>query len=540
MNEIFKNKGDSEESKNYRGISLVYLLSKVYDLILGNRFMIWFKKICNDAQTAYQDGKSSADHVFFLRCLVQQAIRYDEKIFLIAADFDGAFDRISRSLLIRKLIRFGAGTVFVACIASMYMHTDNIIFRDKEFVTYKLLSGIKQGLPLSPLLFIFYINDIFDTFKRIHGRCVDNIYQLIHLLVHADDVTLLATLRDCAIKKLQTLSEYCNNNFIVPQFTKCMFIVINGSEDDKISLPFGNSLLENVNYLEILGSHLVQSGSLMEELELHMNKRFYSCIKFFNFCKENKLAPLSVRLKSLRGCVMMSLLHNCEAFGNKVPKSLESVYHKLIRTALRVRTNTPKLLLYVESGLLPIKALIEARQYKFFTRFQKSLDPDADRFIVFNKLVQNPSRYLKHYLTLHAKYSCHRDIYRSYINDVKSNIRKQASKSSGGTRYKTYISINPNLEETPFIQCMHPFSADIVRFRLGSHSLPIEKGRWSRLEREDRLCNVCGVVGDEHHIIYECSQIFRGDLSLSNDISCIWKEEDVFRLFGRIRETDYL
>ena len=116
MNEIFKNKGDPEESKNYRGISLVYLLSKVYDLILGNRFMKWFKKICNDAQTAYQDGKSSADHVFFLRCLVQQAIRYNEKIFLITADFDGAFDRISRSLLIRKLIRFGAGTVFVACI----------------------------------------------------------------------------------------------------------------------------------------------------------------------------------------------------------------------------------------------------------------------------------------------------------------------------------------------------------------------------------------------------------------------------------------
>ena len=167
-------------------------------------------------------------------------------------------------------------------------------------------------------------------------------------------------LRDCAIKKLQTLSEYCSNNFIVPQFTKCMFIVINGSEDDKISLPFGNSLLENVNYLEILGSHLVQSGSLVEELELHMNKRFYSCIKFFNFCKENKLAPLSVRLKSSRGCVMMSLLHNSEAFGYKVPKSLESVYHKLIRTALRFRTNTPKLLLYVESGLLPIKALIEA------------------------------------------------------------------------------------------------------------------------------------------------------------------------------------
>ena len=392
VNEIFKNKGDSDAAKNYRGISLVYLLSKVLDLILGNRFMKWFKKLCNDAQTAYQDGKSSADHVFFLRCLVQQAIRFKLKIFMIAADFDGAFDRISRSLLIRKLIRFGAGTVFVACIASIYMFTDNVIFRNKEYVTYELLSGIKQGLPLSPLLFIFYINDIFDTFKRVHGRCVENIYKLIHLLVHADDVTLLATVRNCAMSKLQTLSDYCNLNHILPQFTKCMFIVVNGSSDDRAPLPFGNSLLKNVGHLEILGSHLSQSGSLREELELHMKKRFGSCIKFFNFCNENKLAPLSVRLKALHACVMSSLLYNCETFGDKIPKSLETTYHKLIRSALKVRTNTPVLLLYIESGMLPIRALIEARQFKFFDRFKTSLQENGDRLIVFEKLMDDPSK----------------------------------------------------------------------------------------------------------------------------------------------------
>ena len=67
-----------------------------------------------------------------------------------------------RSLLIRKLCKFGAGTIFTACVASIYMSTDNVIFRDSEYITYKLFSGIKQGLPLSPLLFLFYINDIFD------------------------------------------------------------------------------------------------------------------------------------------------------------------------------------------------------------------------------------------------------------------------------------------------------------------------------------------------------------------------------------------
>ena len=50
---------------------------------------------------------------------------FKRKIFFIVIDFDGAFDRVSRSILMRKRIRFGAGTVFVLCIASIYMSTES-------------------------------------------------------------------------------------------------------------------------------------------------------------------------------------------------------------------------------------------------------------------------------------------------------------------------------------------------------------------------------------------------------------------------------
>ena len=235
VSEFFKNKGETDQATNYCGISLVPLLSKLFDFILCNRFTKWFTP--NDSQTAYQQRKSSADHVFLLRCLIQQCIRESKKLFVIAADFDGAFDRISRSLLIRKLVRYGAGSIFIACIAAMYMSTDNVIFRNKDYVTYKLFSGIKQGLPLSPILFIFYINDIFDFFKRAHGHCTSNICKLIHLIIHADDVTLLADDRENAIDKLKTLDSYCKSNHIIPQISKCKFLTINGIPDDNEPLP---------------------------------------------------------------------------------------------------------------------------------------------------------------------------------------------------------------------------------------------------------------------------------------------------------------
>ena len=135
---------------------------------------------------------------------------------MISIDFDGASDRVSRSVLITKLCRFGAGAIFVSCIASMYLKTDNIIFHNGEHIVYTLFAGIKQGLPLSPLLFLFYVNDIFSYFDDAYGNTNNVIYEIVHVLMHADDANILASTRDIAIQKMKTLLEYCKINCIIP------------------------------------------------------------------------------------------------------------------------------------------------------------------------------------------------------------------------------------------------------------------------------------------------------------------------------------
>ena len=107
---IFKNKGLHKLAENYRGVSIVYLMTKIFDVILLSRFKKWF--IPSDLQTAYQKGKGCADNVFLLRSLIAFARKTKTNFFIIGIDFDGAFDRVSRSVLIRKLSHFGAGTIF--------------------------------------------------------------------------------------------------------------------------------------------------------------------------------------------------------------------------------------------------------------------------------------------------------------------------------------------------------------------------------------------------------------------------------------------
>ena len=152
--------------------------------------------------------------------------------------------------------------------------------------------------------------------------------------------------------------------------------------------------------------------------------------------------------------------------------------------------------------------------------------------------MSEPSKYLKHYQQLLERFNNHHEIYQHHVNQIKNKIRNFASNER--YRYEIYLKINPDLQPSPFLSCMHPLTTDIIRFRLGTHDLPIEKGRWSRLKRQERICAMCNVLGDEKHVLFDCSLIFREDLDLINDISRIWKQQDVFRLFSQIKMTDYL
>ena len=470
--------------------------------------------------------------------MVAHAKKLKEKLFIISIDFDGAFDRVSRRILLQKLSRFGAGTVFMLCIASMYMKTDNIIFQGNDHICYSLYAGIKQGLPLSPMLFLFYVNDIFPYFQNIYHNATNNIYEIIHVLMHADDFTLTASTRYLAIKKLRSLLEFCNLNAIIPQYTKCEFTVINGDDKDAEPLTFGDRLLKYVGYITLLGSHLTGKGTLIEDLKLHIQVRYKSCIKYFNFLRANQLAPLAVKIKVLKGCVVNSLLYNCETFGNDIPPNVEKQYLKLLKSTFGVRMNTPTLLLYVETGFLPIKAVILARQWKFFNRYKEGLIPRTPRAELFNRIVAEGNDYVKHYINLAEKYTCPADIYKEHSDAIRNKIRNFAQQ--GRYKYKIYLEMNPELEVSPFINNYHPLSKQVIRFRLGSHCLPIETGRWGRTARVDRLCVSCGVLGDELHALHHCPNIDRSDLTLPDDLGQIWTSGDLFKLFKRLKEAKFV
>ena len=353
---------------------------------------------------------------------------------------------------------------------------------------------------------MFYIDDIFDLFESIYGR--KSLLDTVHLLIHADDTTILASSRGDAESKLRTLLSYCDANYISLQLTKCEFIVINGNDYDKQHIPIKNGSVKHVLVVKLLGSHISESGSITVDLQHHMKDRYLAVSKFFNFIRSNRLAPSKTKLKVLEACVTSSLLHNCETFANFIPDNLEKLYYELIKVCLNVRWNTPNQLVLIESGMLNLQAIIQARQYKFYSKFINNLEPGSPRACVFFALRNQNVKYFEYYSNLINKFESAKALKLHHVNLTKEKIRTM-SNSGDHYKFQMYCEFNPELLPADLSKS---YSYAFSRLKLSSHSMPIELLRWNRLNRDVRLCNVCQVVGDERHYIYDCPTVNREDL----------------------------
>ena len=212
----------------------------------------------------------------------------------------------------------------------------------------------------------------------------------------------------------------------------------------------------------------------------------------------------------------------------------------MIKSALNVRPSTPNKIVLVESGMLPLRALVHKRQLNFYRRLKESMGVNSVRRSVFDMLhvSDNITGYIKHYVRLDEKYENSNNIYTEAMSEVISEIRTKADNSDKHYKFHIYTRLNPDLLPSPFLAC--PNADAITRFRCGSHHLPIETMRWGRVPRENRLCSRCHVLGDEYHFVFNCIDFPGFFDSCNGDLSLIWKDRDVFAYFKKLSQTDLL
>jgi len=91
---------------------------------------------------------------------------------------------------------------------------------------------------------------------------------------------------------------------------------------------------------------------------------------------------------------------------------------------------------------------------------------------------------------------------------VNMNPRTALSGGVKRTTYAAWFSCPGWAQGGEFwqLELSAPQLRAVQRLRLGSHSLPVETGRFAKIDRQDRCCTFgdSGAVGDEQHLLMEC------------------------------------
>ena len=306
--------GNLRLSDNYGGIQMLPLLAVVFDRIICNRLIKWAK--INPEQTAFQKKKGTVDQMFLLRVIISLIKANGKTLYVGFFDLSKAFDRVSRYLLLRQLLKLGVGSVLFYALKSIYLSTRCVLKGfGKISEVFETHTGIKQGASSSVILFIMFMDDIIDSLKE---HClIEPILKDLHSMLHADDTVVLSTNRELFIHKCNVLVDTITQKKMSLNYKKSGFLIINGGpEDVKCNLKLKSGWLIYNAVQKYLGGIFADTGSVSIDVDLCLKQKTKEVnVKLASFLLKNEYAPISVKLKVVNACINSAILYGCESWG---------------------------------------------------------------------------------------------------------------------------------------------------------------------------------------------------------------------------------
>jgi hypothetical protein len=205
---IPKANSDSTQIKNWRPITISSMILRTYNKILGYRINQVFKT--SDKQVGFKPVNGCGINITWLHTLLKHARLNKNNIYACLIDVSKAFDSVSHESIIRSLKRNGAPQMLVDLIVDQYTNASTkITYEDVSSQKIEILCGVKQGDPLSSILFNLVMDELFDVLKDDHGYSIQGVGQT-NARCFADDLCLVSSSRigmGELIKKTTTFLE---------------------------------------------------------------------------------------------------------------------------------------------------------------------------------------------------------------------------------------------------------------------------------------------------------------------------------------------
>ena len=176
---VLKNVGERSTAKNYRPVSLLSVVNKVFEK-LNNRIVDHLEKcgLFSNFQYGFRSSRSTADLLTVVSDRIARAFNMSRATQAVAFDISKALHRVWHAGLLHKLKSYGiSGQIFGFISSFLSNRRLQVVLDGKSSQEYPVNAGVPQGSILGPTLFLLYINDLPDDV-------------ICDIAIYADDTTL--------------------------------------------------------------------------------------------------------------------------------------------------------------------------------------------------------------------------------------------------------------------------------------------------------------------------------------------------------------
>jgi len=402
---IFK-KGDISDPTNYRGISLQDSAVKILMSILTTRLtkLVNSEEILSMGQAGFRENEECLGQVCTVAEIVKRRFNMKngaERTYALFLDFKKAYDVVPHAAMFAKLQTLGVTGRFLDFVRNLYRTSKVQVRLGNGSLSdpFDLERGLRQGCPMSPILFNIFINDLFEG-ANIYGTSVPGIQSRIEGLLFADDALALSGNVAHLASILGIVKRWAEIHEMTFGVDKCglmIFQTIEGHEllnedeifrDKTIWSIHGQDIpiVKEYCYLGVMLTPNLCPFKMAKARQVIAMKTLYSLENFFR----SPTISVKIRVQILKSIVLPTSCYGGELWGlnRKITAPMQRVVSLCCRWILNIRgpaSMISKRLLSKELDIDPECVPIAVRRTRAYIKY-------ANLKTWIAELVTNPAR----------------------------------------------------------------------------------------------------------------------------------------------------
>ena len=369
---VFK-KADEMDKSNYRAVSVLPALSKIYERVMYDQIYGTFITILSPNISGYLKGHSCCTALLKMTKDWRKSLDEREAVAAIAVDLSKAFDSVCHGLLLAKLRAYGFSKSAIELMSSYLCGRRQRVKLDNVYSDWRMVkTGVPQGSLLGPLLFNIYSNDL--NYK------VSN----TSLRLYADDTTEYASdvspmvLEYTINEDLKIVSSWFDSNYLKRNDTKTQAMVI-GPSEYKYNFKLDDSEIKLTDTLRILGVTFDRKLKFKDHIAEQTKK---ACAKASALRRLRRFIPQDVMIRLYKAYVLPHLEY-CGplllGIGKIEANKLEDTNYYILRTILGLSKSLTYE--YILKRYASIGSLAERRYIQSLMLVYKSVNNDGPTYI---------------------------------------------------------------------------------------------------------------------------------------------------------------